>query len=82
MNATTAINKAKEHLEIFRPALEGLRVEAVSKNEEKDHWTVVLSFFDDDSAVASAILSQRNRVYKKIELDENGELLGIEAGSK
>lgn len=82
MNATQAINHAKEHLNMFRPLLEGLRVEGVDKEEESGHWTVVLSFFDDDSSVASALLSQRNRVYKKVKMNENGELLGMESSSK
>lgn len=82
MNATEAINKAKEHLNMFRQILEGLRVEGVNKNETTNHWVVTLSFFDDDSVVASALLSQRNRVYKKIELSESGDLLKIESTTK
>ncbi len=82
MTATDAINKAKEHLSVFRPVLEGLRVEAVGSVADTETWAVTLSFIDDDASLPSALLAKRNRVYKKIEMDHAGDLIGIESVSK
>jgi len=82
MKATEAITQAKEHLNIFRPLMEGLRVEAVNAVENTNNWVVVLSFYDDDSAVPSAILASRGRVYKKVEMNSGGELVSISNTTK
>ena len=78
MNATQAIERAKEHLAMFAPDAESLRIEAVQPNKETENWKVTLSFFDDDTSLPSALLAKRNRVYKIIEIDKNGELINIE----
>ena len=78
MKATDAINKAKEHLSMFRPQTEGLRVETASLNEQNNLWIVVFSFYDDAAGLASAMLSQRNRVFKRITIDLEGDLMGID----
>ena len=77
MNATDAISKAKEHLALFLPEADSLRVEAVNSDEESGHWIVKISFFDDDAALPSALLASRNRVYKAIEMDKKGGLISI-----
>ena len=77
MNASYAITKAKEHLALFIPDAEALRIEAVNSDEEKGHWFVKISFFDDDAALPSALLAARNRVYKSIEMDKKGGLISI-----
>lgn len=77
MNATEAIIKAREHLDLFIPDAESLRVEAVSADDETGHWFVKISFFDDDAALPSALLAARNRVYKSIEMDKKGGLISI-----
>lgn len=82
MNATEAIIKAKEHLALFLPDAESIRIEGVNSVNEIGNWIVNISFFDDDSAVPSALLAARNRVYKKMELDKKGGLLSISMISK
>lgn len=82
MNATEAIIKAKEHLALFLPDAESIRIEGVNSVNETGNWIVNISFFDDDSAVPSALLAARNRVYKKMELDKKGGLLSISRISK
>ena len=77
MNATEAITKAKEHLDMFLPNAESLRIEGVNSIDENDHWIVKVSFFDDDAALPSARLAARNRVYKSIEMDKKGVLISI-----
>ena len=77
MNATDAIKKAKEHLALFIPEADSLRIEAVNSIEETEHWFVKISFFDDDAALPSALLAARNRVYKTIEMDKKGGLISI-----
>lgn len=77
MNATEAISKAKEHLALFIPDADSLRVEAVNSDAETGHWTVKISFFDDAAALPSALLASRNRVYKSIEMDKKGGLISI-----
>ena len=77
MNATDAITKAKDHLALFMPDTDSLRVEAVNSIEENGHWIVKISFFDDDAALPSALLATRNRVYKAIEMDKKGALISI-----
>ncbi|MBT3244980.1 MAG: hypothetical protein HN352_17680 [Bacteroidetes bacterium] len=79
MNAIEAIHKAKEHLAVFRPILEGLRVEAATNKGKNKNWLVTLSFFDDDASLPSALMARRNRVHKRIEMNKDGELIGIEA---
>ena len=77
MNASDAIVKAKEHLALFIPDADSLRIEAVNSDEETGHWFVKISFFDDDAALPSALLAARNRVYKSIEMDKKGGLISI-----
>lgn len=77
MNATEAILKAKEHLAVFLPDTESLRIEGVNSNDETGHWIVKISFFDDDAALPSAKLASRNRVFKSIEMDKKGGLISI-----
>jgi len=77
MNATEAILKAKEHLELFIPDADSLRIEAVNRDDETGYWFVKISFFDDDAALPSALLAARNRVYKSIEMDKKGGLISI-----
>ena len=77
MNATEAITKAKEYLEMFLPGAESLRIEGVNSVDESGHWIVKISFFDDDAALPSALLAARNRVYKSIEMDKKGGLVSI-----
>ena len=77
MNATEAIIKAKEHLDLFLPGAESLRIEGVNTIRDSGQWIVKISFFDDDAAVPSALLATRNRVYKSIEMDKKGNLLSI-----
>lgn len=76
MNATEAIIKAKEHLALFLPSIESLRIEGVN-SKKNGNWLIQISFFDDDAAVPSALLATRNRVYKSIDLDKKGELVSI-----
>jgi len=82
MNATEAITKAKEHLALFLPDAESIRIEGVNSVNDTGNWIVKISFFDDDSGVPSALLAARNRVYKKLELDKKGGLLSISMISK
>lgn len=82
MNATEAITVAKEHLALFMPDTESLRVEGVNSVKETGHWIVKISFFDDDAAVPSALLAARNREYKAIEIDKKGSLISITMMSK
>jgi len=77
MNATDAITKAQEHLALFIPDAESLRIEAVNTDDKSGHWIVKISFFDDDAALPSALLASRNRVYKSIEMDKKGGLISI-----
>ncbi len=77
MNASEAIVKAKEYLDLFIPDVEALRIEAVSADEESGHWLVKISFFDDGAALPSALLAARNRVYKSVEMDKKGGLVAI-----
>lgn len=76
MNATESIIKAKEHLALFLPNIESLRIEGVN-SKKNGNWLIQISFFDDDAAVPSALLATRNRVYKSIDLDKKGELVSI-----
>ncbi len=82
MNASEAVKRAKEHLSDFMSAVDAVRVEGVESIEEIKHWMVTLSFFDDDASLPSALLAQRNRVFKQIEINESGELIGIKSVAK
>ena len=77
MDATQAIIKAKEHLALFLPDTEALRIEGVNSIDETGHWLVKISYFDDDAGLPSAKLASRNRVYKAIEMDKKGEMISI-----
>lgn len=77
MNATQAILKAKEHLSVFLPDTESLRIEAVNADDQTGHWIVKISFFDDDAGLPSAKLASRNRVFKSVEMDKKGDLISI-----
>jgi hypothetical protein len=77
MNATEAITRAKEHLSLFIPDVDGLRIEAVNSEDESGHWIVKISFYDDSSALPSAKLASKSRVYKSIEMDKKGGLISI-----
>lgn len=82
MNATEAINAAKDHLALLLPNTEALRIEAVNSVKETGHWIVKISFYDDAAAVPSALLASRNREYKAIEMDKKGGLISISMISK
>lgn len=82
MNAKDAISRAKEHLGLFIPSVDGVRVEGVKMTGNSDHWEVIFSYFDDDSSVASALLTRRIRVHKRLEVDANGELISISPTSR